>query len=76
MSLRGADSRTPQRKNVWERWSTRVLVVCATFALLGVGLYSQSFVSPEHATWQGKATSLLREIGFTPPLDRHPGTRK
>ncbi|MET0699723.1 MAG: hypothetical protein ABWY93_08655 [Mycobacterium sp.] len=76
MTPRGTDRRSAQRKNLWERWSTRLAVVCATLALFGVGLYSQSFVSPQHATWQGKTTSLLREIGFSPPIDRHPGTKK
>jgi hypothetical protein len=66
----GADRQPPEPKDVWERWSTRLAVICAALALFGVGLYAQSYATPEHPTWQGKTTSLLREIGFAPPHDR------
>ncbi len=70
LSSRGADRR-PQRKDLWERWTTRIAVICGTLALLGVGVYAQSYASPQHATWQGKTTMLLREIGFAPGLEGH-----
>jgi hypothetical protein len=68
---RGADRRSPQRKGLWERWPTRIAVLCAALALFGVGLYSESYASPEHSSWHAKTSSLLREIGFASPLDKH-----
>jgi hypothetical protein len=71
MSPRGANRRTPQRKELWERWPIRIAILCATVALAGVGVDSESYASPEHSTWHAKTSSLLREIGFASPLEKH-----
>ena len=71
MSPRGADRDSPQRKELWERWPVRIAVVCAAVALFGVGIESESYASPAHSTWHAKTTSLLRELGFASPIEKH-----
>jgi hypothetical protein len=68
---RGAGRHPQHRKELWERWSTRLTVICATLALLGVAFYAQSWVTPENSTWRDKASTLMHEVGFGPEFDHH-----
>jgi hypothetical protein len=63
--------RPPQRKEFFERWSTRITVLCAMLALLGVAFYAQSYVTPENSTWHDKASTLMHEVGFGPQFEHH-----
>jgi hypothetical protein len=74
-SSRG-DGRGPgHRKELWERWSTRITVICATLALLAVAFYAQSYVTPENTTWRDKASTLMHEVGIGPEFDKGPDRR-
>jgi hypothetical protein len=68
---RGGGPRPRHRKDVWERWSTRITVICAMLALFGVAFYAQSWVTPENSTWRDKASTLMHEVGIGPEFDHH-----
>ncbi|CAN5662745.1 hypothetical protein BH09ACT7_BH09ACT7_45030 [soil metagenome] len=70
MSPRSTEGQPPHRKEFWERWPVRIAVLCATLALVGVGIDSESYAAPEHSSWHAKTTLLLREIGFASPLEK------
>jgi hypothetical protein len=68
---KGAGREPQHRKELWERWSTRITVICATFALLGVAIYAQTYEDPEASTWHDKASTLLHDVGFHRAFDHH-----
>jgi hypothetical protein len=70
-SSRGGGQGSRHPKELWERWSTRITVICAMLALVGVAFYAQSYVTPENSTWRDKASTLMHEVGFGPQFDRH-----
>lgn len=60
-----------RRRSVRERSTIRLVVIIGVVvAALGLAVYGQVYVTPGYASWQDKTSTLLREVGLGPLLDR------